>query len=862
MNRVGDIDKSKTTITTYVLNNTPALVDIKDEESLNGFKLVHWHTGTYVFNTNDVHGAFALSSNAGNSNTSPVNILEYTTKRPYGTFKKGEFYKTAENANKDQMTIDGKLVGFDYADWNGAGDYYEGLTGAQTINFTHNYDPKHDPFYCDVLGCHKAANGDSGDSVPPIVESGISESTVRLSKENHENTVYLQFIRVNKGDIPVSPNPGEGDGEGLLELRESEITRTFITNGTEVPGWTGQKMKVSWRYKSNYGSGVSSSGFSNPIKVSLKSGSEHVTSKDPFKPIIVEGDITGKIGSVSGSLDVTPNKDNINYYFSIWRSKDIPTLASFKPNGEIKNIIQSGIVPRKTRTNNKNTYKGNLVISFEPKSSGIIKPETYGWRTDSDGDRYKVTSKVGTWSVDVLNYNGNISVDCFWGDPKGVQAQVPNNSTNSMDITTINKRAISSKSFAYKNSESISFYPYIQMSYQTTTKQGNSTQKQNANVLSEHLRSITPSDYVEAGYYRIPTSQPNLNMTSTQWSLHANAIHGDEWQSRNSVLPGGAIYTLDTTKESDRSYLSVVTWQTIVPDDIRNILQSGKNYTWQKAKSDHDSLAEETRAKIEKTKVVQWVNKKWNASTVFDTVNGVKVTQGGLRLSKLGTNNITNSESKYYLRDHTSSNKANEADIDVYETNNKYVFYTVKSMTNGDVVVYRKTATSAPGSWGNSNDVGTEIARINKTQGIESLLSNSELNVLDNKTKFLTNYLNAIERNTGNDKTASWATDGKWYNEAWDGLTVVRQETTFEVGLDKPGVRSAVLDPALEPIRGSQNDLFSEAFSSQFRLGADKGEEGNVVGTWKGKEVEIPLLSDMYTSKVFFIPNVSVSDLS
>ena len=55
----------------------------------------------------------------------------------------------------------------------------------------------------------------------------------------------------------------------------------------------------------------------------------------------------------------------------------------------------------------------------------------------------------------------------------------------------------------------------------------------------------------------------------------------------------------------------------------------------------------------------------------------------------------------------------------------------------------------------------------------------------------------ALEDHTGNDDTALTGTN--WYNEAFDGISVIVQDTQLEVGFIDPTERTQVLDPKLTP---------------------------------------------------------------
>lgn len=154
---------------------------------------------------------------------------------------------------------------------------------------------------------------------------------------------------------------------------------------------------------------------------------------------------------------------------------------------------------------------------------------------------------------------------------------------------------------------------------------------------------------------------------------------------------------------------------------------------------------------------------------------------------------------------------------------------------------------------------------------INSILpAGSDAKEIDDRTKFITNFVSALTRNKGNDKTAEWANkpDGKWYNEAFDGVYLVRQATSMEIGLMYSPIRVAALDPALCPPNRGQSDLYSKAFLSQFCLDSQsdatiaEGKAKNYIGTFKGTDLTMPDMESMYISRKFYIPNVNVQDLN
>ena len=121
--------------------------------------------------------------------------------------------------------------------------------------------------------------------------------------------------------------------------------------------------------------------------------------------------------------------------------------------------------------------------------------------------------------------------------------------------------------------------------------------------------------------------------------------------------------------------------------------------------------------------------------------------------------------------------------------------------------------------------------------------------------------------NEGNDKEASWASgDGKWYNEAFDGVTYMVNTTVINVGLWDPMERSTVLDPMQTQSQSSTEDFFnkdkynSSVFSSYVDGGpvVTVGTFTNSAGSSKTFSMDF---SKMFVSDVFYIPNVTTQDL-
>ena len=141
---------------------------------------------------------------------------------------------------------------------------------------------------------------------------------------------------------------------------------------------------------------------------------------------------------------------------------------------------------------------------------------------------------------------------------------------------------------------------------------------------------------------------------------------------------------------------------------------------------------------------------------------------------------------------------------------------------------------------------------------------------IDEKTYIVRKLVDAIERNTGNDGSATWVSSGKWYNEAMDGITIEVQTTQITVGFNSPALRSSVLDVKLIPLfeEGNKSNtkatFFKKYFSSAFRTqnySTAMGSVEDVIGKFKGTSIKLIDTENLFTSKVFYIPNVTTQDL-
>ena len=348
-----------------------------------------------------------------------------------------------------------------------------------------------------------------------------------------------------------------------------------------------------------------------------------------------------------------------------------------------------------------------------------------------------------------------------------------------------------------------------------------------------------------------------ISLQSNQWSTHATAV---KKAGSNCVLSGGAVLDLAILKD-DR--------QTFTVESIKPIL-AGSGLTQVQATTGSSNLpTKDSRAKTEHNDFVQQVVKALESLSIQQYVsstlsNPTSITKDVWNMSGAkAVSPTTNTDSKYYFRpdsdlDPNTSGKSNAGDIDVNNVKTDTVYYTFFSNTAGDIK-YKKGTSLSISTINNPESEGTLILSKGQTGITDKTIYN-----INEKTHIVDNLRKAIERNTGSDTDASWVSDGHWYNEAFDGVTVIYQTTTLTLGTINPYVRSAVLDPELCPSSTSKSDLFTKYVASQFKM-RDYSEvwPGKVgkLADYRGYEFKTQKLDQLFISDIFYIPNVTVQDL-
>lgn len=612
-------------------------------------------------------------------------------------------------------------------------------------------------------------------------------------------------------------------GSGDLEISESKIAVGASTeDAIVVKGLRGYSLPVFGR---NIAYNLSNTASLDP---------KLEASTNTLKPKMTGNTSTSNGGSLSNPIYSTVlhrGYDNLTLY--------APHVSNSSPLRGLFN--RYGTSPGGDRGEN-GVYQVPLQLDFNVSQSAGL----------TDAERASITG---------VKYNGVVAVKTYRGvrDGKAVGNQFDGATKYGMGLTIAGLQGYNGVGRMITNDDYLSFYPYVRMTYQDTAGGAN----KDAYVTSQWVSTIRANDFAEANWGK--AKNENLSIKTNQWSLHARAINGGQpWNGENQVLPGGAIYDLS----SETTAVGLVTWQTVMIGPERDRLAVGlsdTNFTIASAEAAHNLFVEEAKYTLEGLEVYQWVNADPNATNAW-TNNGkaVKV-EPGVSLSPLGLRTKAAMDTKYQLNGDSANNRTLR--VTGVGTNEK-VYYKVFSDTSGNVYLAKSIGnvdaiTAINGL--NLNGAGVSVTKVadKRTQvsSLESTLT-GDAKALDIRTKLITNFVTALERNAGNDPSASWASDGKWYNEAFDGVYVVRQQTNIRVGLD--GVKTLALDPNLTPVITSRADLFKKAFVSQYRAESSStnapGKGPGYLGTFKGAEIRLRNMGDIFMSKKFYIPNALVTD--
>lgn len=599
------------------------------------------------------------------------------------------------------------------------------------------------------------------------------------------------------------------------------------------------------------------------------------TSRESFPKVVAFNDIfldkinPEKFDFSRDSHDATTEKIELNEYkFIGHRGEDKLKVAGFKAENQSHASILStlGYAQADKNTNpnrKKTTYTAviNIVLEVNNGLSDLMTSSTCVECGTTDNDESNQQSPVA------LN-NNEITIKVYSGRSTSTDKEVNNNPKLGFGLSNFPNtfgRMVQSDS-------KIQFYPYIQMTYVTLD-----SNKQNVFVLSEFQRTVIPNDYAEIAWGE---TTENLRITSNQWSTHAGALELSKEifgaARPNIMLPGGAVYSLDTkTSDGRKQNLRRIlfnTYQTIVPEVtevVASTTVTDGELTEAGAINAHELFVNNGFINLSNSYLKMFVTTELNAENAWDS--GIEVFNGA-DIRKLDNGSSQASlDDKYYFKQKNQLEigvngngeqqvPANCGTFDVNIKGKNTVYHRVFSDTKGNVMYVSGADLNSV----MAAESGTVLFKKTQNYSLEAI-SVGKAKMIDQRTGFIRKFMTTIERNSGNDTTAAWAPDGTWYNEAYKGIVVIEQSTPVEVGLVYPDLRSTVMDPKLIPKvtskmeRDSSGNLAFEAYMFQYKTSLSEDEP---ISSFKGIDVYMKNADELFKSNKAFIINMTVQDLS
>lgn len=621
---------------------------------------------------------------------------------------------------------------------------------------------------------------------------------------------------------------GDDDCGGHTRYCRSDLTRVYTDSSYRFTAKNDKTYDINWV--------PAFVEFDNVLEANANEVGGFTSSLNPNMNFIINRNYADKV-------TLYPNK-NASNVISDLSTLGVNTTPSYKGYGQ----RYSSKKESDSEISWNNTFTTNFVYVDVDDPDGEYQDDGHGyghdWPTQSSSD---LNGSLESFNAFYSKAN-NIELRAFLGKTNSSLLTPP---TSASTITIASKQFTQQKACKVSNI-SCSFYPYTKMVYETLNTPNN------AYVTSENQSTVGSSNRVETAFYRKNPSVPNLNLTSTQWSTHAksqNGLASFNISDHESVLPGGALFQLDTANNGQETWLGIEVWQTVIDDvQVPSLSQNSGVLTRTQADSDYNAFVTQVKDTLEHFQIVQWVST--GISKTESDMKDKKLVSGIGSANNFGNNKLQKSE-KYYLQ--VDGSGASRADIDILSDLSEQVVYRIYSDVDGNIVVTKD---------------GVELVRASKSQPASILLSNTEVQRLDDKTKLVENFVSALDRNLGSTRDSQ-----TWYNEAFDGMTIINRRWAIQLGFDGSAsdkLRSVALDTRLTGLLENRSDLYNfdastiseKARTSLFKTSA-KSSSGQAsskpngfIGSLNGMDIQINGVEDMFKSKLFYIPNATVNDLN
>lgn len=462
----------------------------------------------------------------------------------------------------------------------------------------------------------------------------------------------------------------------------------------------------------------------------------------------------------------------------------------------------------------------------------------------TDTDEHTNTGNGGELNSN-YSQSGNTLVYGLWGKAnEGIASPASDKASNSKwDIEGVLK--FTGLKSHFKDAK-MQFYPYYRMKY---VSELDSSEK-DAYLTSENLSKLLNIQRVDTAMFKA-SSGKTLDLTSTQWSIHAGAqkLIKDS-ADKDSLLPAGAIYTLGSAGGGSKAspiWIGYRIFNTYVPD--KAVLADATGI-----KNRDEVINTINQFKSETDRVVDGLEVVMYGKTGLDfSSDDTKFWQNSKQITgKDGQYGIGNqkfiSDKKYDLK--TGGTGTDSSDINILERKEEQYDWILSSDVDGNITISRN---------------GQELEKLTKNN---KTFNNAEVKEFNDRTKLVENFISSIDRNLGSDRAGK-----SWYNE---GFTVGCIEERYAVrvgfGDEDHNKRSAALNIKANGKLDNRQDMFSgdpeknrsyQFFTATRSTVADAGShQPGWIGTYDGTDIQLPNIHLLLCSKRFYTSNTTVMDLN
>lgn len=775
-------------------------------------------------------------------------------------------------------------------------------------------------------------------------QAGTGPGTVTLSDDNGETTLYIKLI------ADTSNNVVNLNGLQQLNLYQNELSYPYKLSSFRSDG---SLEELHYTFPNEYADGVDVEEWeesytdskgdehtrtrrtNHPWHRELTDGSYNINLLNGFDynsttfiggQGVFAGQESGKVNTNDGNRGANihgfdSESLNPNYYFTYYRDKvkDLVTLYPNKNSSGIINELSLIGITNPSYTPNQNRVaasgEGSYTNTFNTSYNYDNLDKTLSWasvggyeRDDSgsyDGNPNRDINTINT----VYNVENNLNTNYYVGtstgqDTSGISV-IDKSGFSHFGMTFGDETTTSHLNYrtTVTNPKSMQFYPFIRMNYASV---GNPSPT-NVIVTGNQLRKFSFNNTVDVAVYKQDQTVPSLILDSNQWNMHARTqsfLSRNKISDKESVLPGGAVYTLRNNDKGQR-WIGVRTYQVVLPDGDMSKKVSGDIQSYSEANGVLNSFLSEIPTTLSNYNIEQWVKRGLVENGIYKTFensNGSTVAKvsgtnnsksklytklwsdekhyadvyvNGQATSTLNKNTLNSNNDKYYLK--ANQDGVNGARLSVIDTKSDKIVWTIKGDEAGNITI--------------SNDKGLS-ASINSKQSANELISKSaDIATMDSRTHAVSNFVSALERNKGTDRNGQ-----PWYNEGFESIQIVESYNAYRIGFNPSdssgGVRSSALDPKLTGYLKDRADTFrygDEEYYSKSASGAPLTSDNikdimsnkvrssifktsnysetnpsvdGYIGSFDGNDVTVGDMDFLMFSKNFYIPNATVMDLN